>query len=217
MGFSLRATFLLLLLSGCATNLTAVDDPDLNLQQLRASNKGIVLLHTSLHLEACMSIKGGIARPNGSGRWVYTEQMNLKFLNNFKDMPSQIVLDAGEYAIVDLLCEFYRSNRYYGAKAAEPGNILTGVQAIFDRPIVTFSVGAGEVVDIGTIELPTRTEGPFLLARNVFNAVVKPLPEPYLKKLAEMKPNIYAARIVRLAKVPPPVEPREAASAGDRR
>lgn len=193
-----------LLAAGCAMNPTWVED-SVTIDQLRASNKGVVILLISI--ERCNYITAQFAQPDGNGQWVTTDKgsVNLKLLGgNLPDEPSQITLDAGEYGFVHLTCDAGTSKHHFRTKPVERGNILSGSGFVYERPFASFSVGPGEVIDIGMLEFLTRQEGPFLQARDVFRTVVKPIPESSLRKLAARKPNIYAARVVRLAKVPPP-------------
>jgi hypothetical protein len=121
-------------------------------------------------------------------------------------LPSQAIVPAGEHGVVQFRCSRYKYNGLYNAKLLQPGR--DGSRPIYERPIVTFKVGPGEVVDIGSVILPSKTtlEGGFMgNLRNEFIAAVQPMPEPLLQNLAQSYPNLFKARVVRPMMVPPPV------------
>jgi hypothetical protein len=195
-----RVAFLLsfcIALSGCATNATFVA-PDTQLENLAHENKGIVLVHTSLHEDNCTFVRARLAKPDSSGRYLSTELINLKLASNGPSELSQIVLTAGDYGFVTLQCQQPRANRSYNSQPTQLGNIMDGSGHTYKRPIVTFNVQAGEVVDIGSLRLPVQQQ------RSVFSAVVTPTPELVLRNLAASHPTLHGARITRLMKVPPP-------------
>jgi hypothetical protein len=189
----LRVLFLLPLLAtlgGCMTAIASRADAEAPIAKLQAESKSIVLLHTSLHDERCDTISARLAKPNGAGRYVWDESVVLKGLMDFAEKtPSQIVLPAGEYGIVQLRCGLPRRNRIFNARVAVRGSILDNSGTTFERPIATFKVGVGEVVDIGSLRLPTGRAG--------FIPVVTPIPEPWLNNLAISRPDLYKNRVVR--------------------
>jgi hypothetical protein len=186
-------------LPGCATNATFVA-PNTQVENLAQENKGIVLVHTSLHEENCAIVRARLAKPDSSGRYVSTELINLKLATNGPTELSQIVLTAGDYGFVTLQCQQPRANRSYNSQPVQLGNIMDGSGHTYKRPIVTFSVQAGEVVDIGSLRLPVQDQ------RSVFSAVVTPTPVLSLQNLAASHPNLHGARVARLMKVPPPLQ-----------
>ncbi len=185
------------MLTGCATNATFVA-PNTEVRKLAEDNKGIVLLYTSLHDEPCHILKAKLAKPQPSGHYAEAEWINLKFVNNRPKEPSQIVLAAGDYGFVELECQGVQ-RRVYAARV---------VGSVYERPIATFNVQAGEVVDIGSLQLPARLVGAYGWKRPIFNAVVTPIPELWLQNLAASNPNLHSARVTRLMKVPPPGPPQ---------
>ena len=195
-------------LCGC---VTARMGDDVAPEQLRAEAKAIVLLHTSLHEEwqgpgitqRCTSIEALLAQPDASGRYVKGDRVVLRSSWASADdrkLPSQIVLPAGDYGIVQLTCNMHRHTRNFNARVAQRGSILDGSGMIFEKPIASFKVGAGEVVDIGSLRLPSRTlpkQGFFSDPKFEFAAVVTPIPEPLLKSLEAANPRVFQSRIIR--------------------
>jgi hypothetical protein len=195
-----------LLLSGCATNATFVA-PNTEVQKLAGENKGVVLLHTSLHDEPCHTIKAMLAKPDTFGRYAEAEWINVKFVTNRPKEPSQIALVAGDYGFVEFECQGGQK-RVYAARIVQLGNPLDRSGSVYERPIATFNVQAGEVVDIGSLQLAARRVGAYGWQTSAFSAVVTPMPELWLQNLAAGKPNLHSARVTRLMKVPPPGPPQ---------
>jgi hypothetical protein len=194
--------FLLLLpltaaLAGCITTSGRHID-DAERAQLRAENKSIVLLHTSLHDAGCHLIQARLAQPDASGRYVHGDLVSLRGFYDPK-VPSQLTLPAGDYAIVQLTCLIGKRSIHYNARVVQRGSILDASGTIYDRPIATFKVGTGEVVDIGSVRLPSKTTpgGFFRAPRSEFIAIVTPIPAEWLAALAEGNPKLIQDRVVR--------------------
>jgi hypothetical protein len=214
---AVRLLCLSCIVSGCALNSTYVQKTT-QIEKLGADNKGIVILHTSLHDGPCDIVQARLAQPDASGRYVAGGLINLKFIyDRPKLLPSQITLPAGDYGFVALKCDRAYANRFYTARVTQAGNILDGSGAIYEQPIATFTVGPGEVVDIGSLQLPSRPNPALWGLNSVFNAVVVPIPEPWLQTLATNNPKLYSMRVTRLMKTPangqPRVEPTAEAAA----
>jgi hypothetical protein len=204
---AVRLLCLSVIVSGCALNSTYVPKTA-QIEKLGADNKGIVILHTSLHDGACESVQARLAQPDASGRYVAGGLINLKSIYDLKKLlPSQITLPAGDYGFVDLKCNRAYANRFYTARVAQIGNILDGSGAIYEQPIATFTVRPGEIVDIGSLQLPSRPSAA-LWGPNLFNAVVVPIPEPWMQTMATNNPTLYSMRVTRLMKTPTKSQPR---------
>jgi hypothetical protein len=200
-----------LVLSGCSGQLPALME-DAQVEKIRADNKGIVLVHTSLHereyFNRCDTITAWLAQAHESG--VYIQLPGYEALKGpfdlFMEMPSQIILTPGDYGIVGLSCSAHKREEKYFAKYARRPAGSVGIA--YEQPIVKFSVGPGEVVDIGSLRLPSRRVAPKNLiemlgpARGEFAAVVQPIPDAALQKLASKSPNLFNARVVRPMTVP---------------
>ena len=181
-------------LCGC---VTARQGDDLPKEKLREDKKSIVLLHTSLHDANCGTIFASLAQPDESGRYVYVRggSVALRAAFDEKNLPSQLVLPAGDYGIVNLSCSAPYRNRVYNARVVEQGRMFDRSGTVYEKPIATFKVGAGEVVDIGSLRLPSRPVSGS--SRREFIGVVTAIPEPFLKNLAEKNPQLYQQRVVR--------------------
>jgi hypothetical protein len=191
-------------LGGCLTTGSPTGGGAVPVEKMRAERKSIVVVHTSLHnqqgLARCDSIQATLAQANAEGQYVMGQTITLKAPFDLKQIPSRVEVPAGEYGIVRLACGHPRGNSsYFNARVAKRGSIIDGSGAIFEKPFAQFTVAPGEVVDIGSLRLPSRGNptptfgGP----RGFFIPIVTPIPDEWLKNLAEEDPNIYAARVVR--------------------
>ena len=200
---------LALVFAGCATNLTGVTDGESALANLRAENKGLVLIDTDLH-DRCGRVLARVAHPDADGHYVRAEEIALKRILNRPGMPTEVQLPAGDYGIVELDCESGPDHRVFMARATKQGNILTGEGTVYDRPIATFSVRAGEFVDIGSLRLPSWSTGKFFGPQAEFKAYALPIDDIIVAQLALAKPAIYSQRVQRLmttADAPPGPDP----------
>ncbi len=186
-------------LSGClATVSPPIGDNESELAQLRAENKGMILIRSSLDDGSCLIAVAQISQPDAAGRYtdgkdIYLGRPPIKTAVG----PSEIVLAAGDYGIVQLRCWNPPKNQIYGARAATNGSILTGEETTY-QPIAKFTVRAGEFVEVGSINLEF-TRGPVPYGRNgEFATTVTPIEESWLRPLASAKPKIYALRVQHL-------------------
>jgi hypothetical protein len=146
-----------------------------------------------------------MAKPEGPQRWISTgETITLKGPFDLGKVPGQVVLPEGEHGIVGLSCNMYRRELNYRAHIVERGSILDGTGAVYERPIASFRVKAGEVSDIGSLQIATGRlpNAGFFGPRAGFVATAVPTPEPWLQNLAERSPQLYSARVVRPMIVP---------------
>jgi hypothetical protein len=195
---ALPALFLVVLLSGCST-ISARQGDDLPQAKLREDNTSIVLLHTSLH-DNCGLIEMTLAQRDAAGQWVRgDERMTIKGVIDAQKLPSQFVLPAGEYGIVRLMCRTGYPQRTYRVKQLTPGSVWDGSGATYDKPMATFKVLPGEVVDVGSLRLPITQMGQRYGggATGEFVGVVTTIPEVYLQNLAAKNPDIYQRRVTR--------------------
>ena len=145
---------LCLALAGCNAGSLSARVGDLSAEQLRIDQRGVVLIHTSLHDEGCQAISANLAKPE-SGRYVNTGQIiTLKGPFDLSKVPAQVTLPAGDYGIVRLRCTQPYNNRSFSARIAQRGSLLDGSGTVYEAPIVTFKVVAGEVTDVGSLRLP---------------------------------------------------------------
>lgn len=199
-------------MAGCANNPTSIAaaDSDSALDKLRGENKGLLLIHSSLHDGACFSLLATVARPDAEGRYVGGEEIYLKRITNRPNEPTEVVLPAGDYGIVQLDCWNSPHHRYFNARLATHGIILTSAQRVYEQPIAKFSLQPGEFVDVGSLQLTTSHGG--------FQTYVLPIDEGQIQQLASAKPALYAHRVRRLMTTPgqPPQSNPPAATAAPR-
>ena len=206
-------------IAACATNATRINDGagESVLDALRAEDKGVVLIHTTLHDHVCSKVIARVAHPDASGRYVAAEEIALKRILNRRGAPAEVTLPAGDYGLVRLECNGGIQNSSFVTRAAESGNILTGEGAVYDQPIAKFSVQAGEFVDVGSLQLPSRTTGVFF-PTGEFKAYVVPNADSAVQTLAAAKPALYAHLVHRLMTTPGQTQqPRATASPGPAR
>lgn len=208
-------------LSACAGNELVPPPKASQIGQLQSENKGIVLIYTSLHDAGCRTINAKIGRPDASNRYTSIELYHLnagefRILFNAKNMPAEIALPAGRYGIVGLECRIPGANHSYYAKVTERNDILTGAGNVYDRPLATFDVQPGEVVDVGNLVVGNArpTASPSFFGRNIgsFAVAVTPMPEAVLQNFATHRPELYEKRVSRLMATPPPDRPSPQAS-----
>ena len=177
-------------LGGCLTTGSPTGGGPVPVEKLRAENKSIVIVHTSLHdqkyLARCDGITATLAQRDSEGQYVSGQTVTLKAPFDLKQIPSRIELPAGEYGIVRLACGHPRGNSsYFNARVAKRGSIIGG-GTVFEKPIAAFTVAPGEVVDIGSLRLsgrarPTTPTSAERLAPGgppgAFAGVVTPIPD----------------------------------------
>jgi hypothetical protein len=179
-------------IGGC-TAFDARMGSDMPAQTLAAESKGIVLIHTSLHEDRCQTITGRVARRDAAGYYSSTESIALKSMLNIEQLPGQIVLPAGDYGIVSLYCQIPYNNKNYTTRASH----IDG-RSVYEKPLATFTVKAGEVVDVGSLRI--GSPGPIpgrVVSTRLFRTSVTPIPEAWLSNLAAKDSKIYGARVVR--------------------
>lgn len=210
-----RTVLMLLFLSAATCGCGAISsrlENTVPANKLVTEGKGIVLVHTSLHDQSfylrCDGITATVAKADTSGQYGAGQEVHLKGLVDLLKTPSQMTLAVGKYGIVQLACYGHKRTDRYNAPIAKRGGRQNGTDTIYERPIVTFTVGAGEIVDIGSLQVPSRTvrekAPPGVLGRpkGEFIALVRPMPEEWLQNLAKTDPDLFNARISRPMKVP---------------
>jgi hypothetical protein len=182
-------------LAGCVTTSSGTGS-----DAVRAEDQSTVLIHTSLHDAGCFGISMTLAQKDEQNRWVPRTNkpvVNLSILYGDTRAPSSVLLPPGEYGIVNFYCA--AKKRAFAARiATKPTFWDRNIPLTYEKPIATFKVLPGEVVDIGSIKLPggigRDKDGN---RKEVFIGVVTPTPEAALRALAEKSPDYYARRVIR--------------------
>jgi hypothetical protein len=185
-------------LPGCLTTGSPTDGGAVPVERLRAENKSVVIMHTSMHDQKsttrCGTVTATLAQADANGEYVPRQRITLKAMLDLKEIPTRVELPAGEYGIVGLRCDYQRGSFNYNARIATRGGIFgSGRTTTYAKPIAQFTVVSGEVVDIGSLRVNYSRPG----ARGEFVAIVTPIPDPWLKNLAEEDPKLFEARVVR--------------------
>ena len=210
---SLPALLVAFMLGGCAGGSIVTKATESEISKLKAENNAIILFYTSLHDDEAAYVQATFARPDGKGRYVGWRGFMLKNRSESSGLPVQLKIPAGDYAIVELGSSrvtqqaFGRrvdNNEY---RSQDPGVDIGSLHKAWDRPITTFKVEAGEVVDLGNIHVlqgPTQPGALLGLVppKGSFAVKVGPMPEQVLKNLAERNPDLARARIVRTMVAP---------------
>jgi len=193
-------------LGGCAATYTSpIGNDEAELAQLRANNKGMILIHTSLADGSCVQVLAQIIQPDASGRFGDGKAIFLRHKPvEGPSGPVEIVLPAGEYGIVEIACTQFalKDRRTYRARVETQGNVLQ--TTIYQQPIAKFTVTPGEFIDVGSINV-IRVREPEAGKGGEFAATVTPIEQRWMPPLVKAKPNIYALRIQRLMTTPGPV------------
>ena len=187
-------------LAGCVTASPRVEEGEL--AKLQAEGSGIVLIHTSLNDFDPAHVAVTLARPDGPGRYaVWRQGVPIKFTLDSTKIPGQLRLPAGEYGIVELFSVDRRESRRFKARDVKLEGAL--LNKVYERPLATFKIGPGEVVDIGSLRVAeTRRETTLSGRTGGFAVKVTDMPEPLLRNLAEHNPHLFKARVVRPMVVP---------------
>jgi hypothetical protein len=183
---------------GCVTTGSHTAGGDAPVAKLQAENKSIVIVHTSMH-DHCQSLMATLARPNEAGQFEAGRTVVLKHPLAFSKAPSTFEVPAGEYGFIRFECQTGTSRSRYSARVAKQGSVFNGPRTTY-VPIAKFTVQPGEVVDIGSLRLPTRQLGEFSVfqfPKREFVPIITPIPDEWLKKLAETEPGLYQTRTVR--------------------
>jgi hypothetical protein len=189
---ALAALPFMAVLAGCANGLSPGLRDGFTADKLRQEGKSVVLLHTSLHGDRCDFVQVTLSQPNAEGRHVVGELLNVKSGFEFEKVPSQIMLAPGEYGIVSLTCVRGRGRGGISARFVDRGSVWDGSGRTYERPLAAFKVGAGEVVDIGSIRITRAATSPF-----PSGTAIGPIPDEYLQNLAAKDPELMKARISR--------------------
>jgi hypothetical protein len=190
---------LLFALAGCTSNINAGQTDGVSVETLRAGSKSLVLFHTSLNEDrSCGLINLGLAQRDEAGRWVFREGIIVRGEMDYLLRAREMMLAPGDYGIVGLSCKQGRVHTSYLSKVVQRPNMITGSPVVYDRPFATFRVGAGEVVDIGSIRIATvsarAADGGI---SSSFVTSVEPIPDRMLADLARRRPDLHKARVVR--------------------
>jgi hypothetical protein len=133
-------------LGGCVTTGTGAGSDGVG-----ADDQSTVLIHTSLHDAGCFGISMTLAQKDEQNRWVPKSSnpvVNLTILYGDTRAPSAVTLPPGEYGIVNFYCAAKSAPSLRVSPVAPPSG--TGSKPFFyEKPIATFKVLPGEVVDIG--------------------------------------------------------------------
>lgn len=199
----IQTLLLAVFLGGCASATAIPKVEESEVAKLKNDNNGIVLLHTALSGSTPAMVQVTLARPNARGHYEALRSWLLKLPQDSAQLPGQITLPAGHYGIVELkaLDEINyaarkgRRREYNARNMTLEGPLLTKV---YERPFATFTIEAGEVVDIGSIQMfdgPTQ-QGLFE-QKGSFAIKIGPMPETLLKNLSDRSPTLAKARVVR--------------------
>jgi hypothetical protein len=170
-------------LSGCAPTSKVAGDP--TPQSLTESKKGIALVRFSTLEQHCKSEFLAIGAPSGTGHRL------VSVLYSTPSSPAnariaEVELEPGPYRVLGLKCERQRSTLVAGSGGGA-----------FSESLAAFEVRAGEVVNIGNIELKGH-------ANNTRASVaVTDMPIQELKRFEAARPALYAAMVTRLATAGP--------------
>jgi hypothetical protein len=127
--------------------------------EFAASGQGIVVVDASRMTNSCHNLVLQIGTRSSAGEnWTAVKAIDGKerglFHNEGGDKATELTLPAGEYGLLSMSCMVANRRIIMLPKADSfMRNFLLGFSAgrVVQRPLATFSVNAGEVVDIGSI------------------------------------------------------------------
>lgn len=197
-GKIVRALATALWLGGCAAH---IDDKFVASEDFKASGKGIAVLDATPLGNACHSVKLQIDEHGAAeAQWRTATFVTVQsFLSNDTgdgDHATEFGLDPGEYGIMQVSCGIGNHTINMVEKIeTESRRTIFGFRTQFSHvartPLATFSVTAGEVVDIGSIS--AHQTGP----RN-FVPVFGPMRADVRGGFQAAKPTLANAMVTRL-------------------
>jgi len=126
--------------------------------------------------------------------------------------PNQLVLPAGDYGLVDLVCSQGNMVRHFTALEAQRGSLLGGA------PRCTISRSQSSASGPGNCRrrqpaLPTTSSG-FLGLQSNFRSFVAPISESKLQAFAAHKPTLYSQIVRRPMTTPGQEQPHQSRVTG---
>jgi hypothetical protein len=185
-----------LTLGGCMGTLSSGDRSGADLARLAEQGSGVLVAHTSLHDEGCREVTASLAKGVVSGRAIdIGRTVTLKGRSDPAAMPGYAVLPAGEYGLVRFTCEGRGGTRVYAAETVEPGSSGDGIGTVYAASLVNFRIGAGEIVDAGSVHLTGMPD-------ERFSVSVARMPDAWLQNLPSAYAALSGSRVVRPMTVP---------------
>lgn len=197
----LAAAGLALVLAGCvAPTLTSRVGDGISKLSLKQEVKGVALLSAGVSAGGCSQVYVVVGARNKApdkGEGIYSAVRGL-MIQPAKAPIAEIKLDPGEYHIVGFVC----ANRGSSARLVESVD-SGGLWASYKRSYATFTVQAGEVVNIGYLEI--RYLGASDMTINA-DLAVRDWPLADLARFKQQRPELYAqmkTRLMRLNRITP--------------
>jgi hypothetical protein len=174
---------------GAGTLTGGVVSDTIDLNQLKAENKAVAFIHAVHNNSGCGTISLEFGQSKGiGGVYALKERYVIKSFYNATELPSQLELSAGEHHIVSVTCRNGARYSIVSAGSATSGFFMK--ETIYLRPIASFTLQAGEVVNVGSIQMSSlMVEG---LNRGSAGIVITDLPAPMLQEIKTQRPNLAA-------------------------
>ncbi|GGH31270.1 hypothetical protein GCM10007036_42370 [Alsobacter metallidurans] len=166
-------------------------DDKITASQLMATDKGVVVFYAAFADQECSIIDLKLAKqePDSKG-WVLNHGLHHEQRVFTKDTAGVNPLPAGEWGIVEFECSGYRQKTRLTAKQLS----WAFRHVVYERPIATFSVQPGEVVNIGMLKA--------IRAGGVGISQVAEIPDGVLREFRERFPTLNERMTTRLMSKP---------------
>lgn len=195
----LAAVGLLLALAGCvAPTLTSRIGDGISKLSLKQEVKGVALLSAGVNYGGCRQVYVTVGTRNKTpdkGAGIYSPVKGL-MIQPAKAPVAEIKLDPGEYHIVAFIC----ANRGSSARLVEA---VDGFWPSYRRSYATFTVQAGEVVNIGYLRIRYLGAADTTISADL---AVGDWPQADLARFKQQRPELYAqmkTRLMRLNRITP--------------
>jgi hypothetical protein len=185
-------------LGGCAAH---IDDKFVASEDFKSSGKGIAVLDATPLGNVCHSVKIELAEHRTTqGDWRTTNFVTVQsFLSNDTgdgDHATEFAVDPGEYGIMQVSCGIGNHTINMVEKIeTESRRTIFGFRTQFSHvartPLATFSVAAGDVVDVGSIS--AHQTGP-----QTFVPVFGPMRADVRAGFQAAKPTLASVMVTRL-------------------
>lgn len=183
-----------LLVAGCAKT-TRIDDESFSLRRLRQENRGIALLRVGAASWKCVHVAVMLGQRVDNGSNVY-RRVKVLGVANVRSVASapvgEVELDAGEYHVVAYSCTNDKGSRIVADD--------TGAgSALYRTSYARFTLGAGEVVNLGYLHFQAANDGGSLYGQAIKTEVTAsnwPLDE--IARFERTRPHLFGAMTARL-------------------
>lgn len=176
--------------TGCAKT-TRIDDEDFSLRRLKQENRGIALMRVGAANYKCVNVGVLIGVPFGEA-YRRAKVIGVVNVRSIASAPvAEVELDAGEYHVIGYSCTNDKGGRVVT-------NDTGAGSSLFRTSYARFTVGRGEVVNVGYLHFHAQGHGDSSFGRPIKTEVeVSDWPLDEIARFERQRPHLYAALITR--------------------